>query len=179
MSRFGGSATEASARRAPQPPLVRRLPLSSDTRWCAFYRRCMPPQFRRFLPLILIAFLALIILPRLTHRHKSGLSKSEKATRTTDAMNLIETGEQSFKTAHGRFTSHLADLLPANSKLASDLAIGLGVQLDVSTDGQTFYAQVAGDVLNLVRVRTGRRLSAESCVILKSGSGVNCPTPGP
>src|SRR5712691_6641184 len=138
----------------------------------------MPSQFTRYLPLILIAFLALIILPRLTHRHKSGLSNSEKAARTTEAMNLIDTGEQRFKTAHGRFTSHLADLLSANSKLAGDLAIGLGVQLDVSTDGQTFYAQVAGDVLSLVRVRTDRRLSRESCVILKSGSGVTCPTPG-
>jgi hypothetical protein len=138
----------------------------------------MSPQLRRYLPLILIAFLALIIIPRLAHRHKSGLSNSEKATRTTDAMKLIETGEQSFKTAHGRFTSHLADLLPANSKLAGDLAIGLAVQLDVSTDGLTFYAQVASDVLSLVRVRTGRRLSAESCVILKSGSGVTCPPAG-
>ena len=139
----------------------------------------MPPQFRRYLPLILVVFFALIILPRLTHRHKPGLTNGEKATRTTDAVNLIETGEQSFKTAHGRFTSHLADLLPANSKLAGDLAIGLGVQLDVSTDGQTLYARVASDVLSLVRVRTGRRLSAESCVILKSGSGVTCPPPRP
>jgi hypothetical protein len=138
----------------------------------------MSPQLRRYLPLILIAFLALIIIPRLTHRSTSGLSNSDKATRTTDAMKLIETGEQSFKTAHGRFTGHLADLFPANSKLARDLAIGLAVQLDASTDGLTFYAQVASDVLSLVRVRTGRRLSAESCVILKSGSGVTCPPPG-
>src|SRR2546428_3915095 len=93
-------------------------------------------------------------------------------------MNLIDAGEQRFRAAHGRFTGHLADLLTAKSKLADDLAIGLGVQLDVSSDGQTFYAQVAGDVLSLVRARTGRRLKAESCLILKSGSGVHCPTPG-
>ena len=130
----------------------------------------MPPQFRRYLPLVLIVFLALIVLPRLIHRHTSGLSKSEKATRTVDAMNLIDAGEQRFRAAHGRFTGHLADLLSAKSKLADDLAIGLGVQLDVSTDGQTFYVQVAGDVLSLVRARTGGRLNAESCVILKSGS---------
>jgi len=138
----------------------------------------MPPQFRRYLPLIAIVFLGLFILPRLIHRHTSGLSKSEKATRTVDAMNLIDAGEQRFRAAHGRFTGHLADLLSAKSKLADDLAIGLGVQLDVSSDGQTFYAQVAGDVLSLVRARAGRRLNAESCVILKSGSGVHCPTPG-
>ena len=139
----------------------------------------MPPQFRRYLPLLLIAFLALIVLPRLIHRHRSGLSNSEKAAQTTDAMNLIDAGEQRFRAAHGRFTGHLADLLSAKSKLADDLAIGLGVQLDVSTDGQTFYARVASDVLSLVRVRKGRRLTAESCLILKSGSGVKCPAPRP
>jgi hypothetical protein len=30
-------------------------------------------------------------------------------------MNLIDKGEQGYKTAHGRFTQHLADLLPLNT----------------------------------------------------------------
>jgi len=77
----------------------------------------MPPQFRRYLPLLLIAFLALIVLPRLIHRHRSGLSNSEKAAQTTDAMNLIDAGEQRFKAAHGRFTGHLADLLRGENDL--------------------------------------------------------------
>ncbi len=136
----------------------------------------MPPQFRRFLPLILIALFALILLPTLRHgSHKSGLSDSEKATRTIDAMKLIEAGEQSYKTVHGRFTQHLADLLPANSKLAGDLAVGLDVRLDVSTNGQSFLAQVASNVLSLVRAHSGTTLSAQNCVVLKSSSGVNCP----
>ena len=50
----------------------------------------MPPQFRRYLPLILIAFLAFTILPKLLHRHKSGLSKSEKALKkvVTDCVQV-------------------------------------------------------------------------------------------
>ena len=138
----------------------------------------MPPQFRRFLPLILIALFALIFLPTLRHRsHQSGLSDSEKATRTIEAMKLIEAGEQSYKTVHSRFTQHLADLLPANSKLAGDLAVGLDVRLDVSTNGQRFLAQVASNVLSLVRAHSGTTLSAQTCVVLKNSSGVRCPPP--
>jgi len=143
------------------------------------YGRRVPPQFRRFLPLILIAFFAFLLVPNLLHRsHKSGLSDSERATRTIEAMKLIEAGEQSYKAVHGRFTQHLADLLPANSKLAGDLAVGLDVRLDVSTNGQSFLAQVASTVLSLVRAHSGATLSAQSCVVLKSSSGVNCPPPG-
>jgi hypothetical protein len=68
-------------------------------------------------------------------------------------MNLIDKGDQGYKTVHGRFTAHLADLLPLNTRLASDLAIGLGVQLDVSANGQSFLAQVASNVLSLVPQR--------------------------
>jgi hypothetical protein len=92
-------------------------------------------------------------------------------------MNLIDKGEQSYRAAHGRFTSHLADLLPLRKQLAGDLAVGLSVQLDASTNGQSFLAQVASDVLSLVRARGGDKVTAQSCLILKSGSGVTCPAP--
>jgi hypothetical protein len=137
----------------------------------------MPPNFQRFLPFILIAAVVLFIVPQLLKKRTSGPSASTRAAQTIDAMNLIDKGEQSYKTAHGRFTVHLADLLPLNNRLASDLAIRLGVQLDVSTNGQRFLAQVASDVLSLVRARTDNKVTAQSCLILKSGSGVKCPAP--
>ena len=138
----------------------------------------MPPQFRRFLPLIVIVALAFILIPALTRRsHTSGLSDSAKAKGTIDAINLIGAGEQRYRAAHARFTEHLADLLPANPKLAGDLALGLDVRLDVSTNGQSFLAQVASDVLSLVRARTGTTLISQNCVVLKNSSGVNCPAP--
>src|SRR5438270_12840003 len=99
---------------------------------------------------------------------------STRATQTIDAMNLIDKGEQDYRAAHGRFTSHLADLLPLRKQLAGDLAIGLSVHLDASTNGQSFLAQVASDVLSLFRVRGGVKITAQSCLILKSGSGVTC-----
>jgi hypothetical protein len=137
----------------------------------------MPPNFRRFLPFMLIAVVFLFVVPTLFKKHTSGPSTSTRATETIGAMNLIDKGEQSYRAAHGRFTSHLADLLPLRKQLAGDLAIGLSVQLDASTNGQSFLAQVASDALSLVRARDGDKVTAQSCLILKSGSGVTCPAP--
>ena len=137
----------------------------------------MPPNFQRFLPLILIAALAIFVLPTVLKKHKSGPTASTKATQAIDAMNLIDQGEQSYKAAHTRFTPHLTDLLTTSGRLAGDLAIGLSVQLDVSTDGQTFLARVSSDNLSLVRARSGSKVTVQSCRILKSGSGVKCPAP--
>ena len=75
----------------------------------------------------------------------------------------------------GRCAQHLADLVSANAKQAGDLAVGLDVRLDVSTNGDSYLAQVASNVLSLVRARTGATLTAHNCVMLKSGSGVHCP----
>jgi hypothetical protein len=81
---------------------------------------------------------------------------------------------QNYKLAHLRYTSHLADLVPEHKRLADDLANGLSVQLDASTDGQSYLAEVSSDVLSLVRARNNIKLTEHSCLVLKSGSGVNC-----
>lgn len=137
----------------------------------------MSPDFRRFLPLILVVAFAFLIIPTLLHRStkSSGLSASDKTTRTIDAMRLIDAGEQNYKTGHGRYTQHLADLVSANAKLAGDVAVGLDVRLDVSTNGNSYLAQVTSDALSLVRARTGTKLTAQNCVVLKNSSGVHCP----
>jgi hypothetical protein len=135
----------------------------------------MPQNYRRFLPFVLIALVLLFVLPALRKKHTSEPSAGTRAAQTIDAINLIDKGEQGYKTVHGRFTPHLSDLLPLNTRLANDLAIRLGVQLDVSTNGQSFLAQVASDVLSLVRARSDNKVTAQSCLILKSGSGVRCP----
>jgi hypothetical protein len=137
----------------------------------------VPPNFRRFLPLLLIGLFALVIVPTLLKKKaSSGPSTSTRATQTIKAMNLIDKGEQTYKTAHGAYTAHLADLLALSHGLASDLVIGLTVQLDAGSDGQSFYARVESDVLSIVRARSGKKLIADSCLVLKSGSGVKCPS---
>ncbi len=136
----------------------------------------VPPEIRRFLPLIALALFAVLILPSILHGKKSGsTSASTRAAATTSALSLIDTGEQGYKTAHNRYTDHIADVLtPA---LADDLAIGLLVDLNVSTDGQTYYARVTSDVLSRFRARQGDKQIADSCIVVKSGKGVKCPAP--
>jgi hypothetical protein len=130
----------------------------------------MPPNLRRYLPLVLIAFFLLFLLPTLLRKKSSsGPSTSVRATQTIDAMNLIDKGEQTYRAAH------LADLVTTSRGLAKDLVIGLAVQLDAGSNGQSFVAQVESDVLSLVRARNGKKLIANSCLIVKSGSGVKCP----
>ncbi len=136
----------------------------------------MPPNFQRFLPLVLIFAVLVFVLPALLRKHRSsGPSASTKAAQTIDAMHLIDQAEQNYKLAHQRYTSHLADLVPQHKRLADDLANGLSVQLDASTDGQNYLAEVSSDLLSTVRARSGTKLTAHSCLVLKSGSGVNCP----
>jgi hypothetical protein len=109
-------------------------------------------------------------------KHKAaGSSAATVATQTINAMNLIDAAEQTYKTANGGYTPHLADLLVMKHGLAGDLVSGLLVQLDAGSTGQSFFAHVESDVLSLVRARNGQKLIADTCVILKSGSGVKCP----
>jgi len=143
----------------------------------SLYPAGVPPNIRRFLPLILIAFVLVAVLPSLLKKKtNSGPNASTRATQTIDAINLIDKGEQAYRTAHGTYTSHLADLLPLNHRLAGDLVIGLVLQIDAGSNGQSFYARVESDVLSLVRARSGKKLIANSCLVLKSGSGVSCST---
>src|SRR5262249_13958149 len=140
------------------------------------YRGGVPPQYRRFAPLLFIALLLLIALPLLRHSKSSGLSDADRANKTKDALSLMDTGERRLDALHHRYTSHLADLVPGNTQLTRDLAIGLATQLDVSSNGNSYLAQVESSVLSLIEARTGNRVTARSCLILKRSSGVTCAT---
>jgi hypothetical protein len=131
---------------------------------------------RRYLPLMLIALVAIFVLPQILHK-KKGSSASTVATQSLGALDLIDRGELAFKQANGGYTAHLADLIPTSRGLASDLADGIGVQLDAGAKGASYYVQVESSALSLVRARNGAKLVADECVIVKSGSGVKCPAP--
>ena len=111
----------------------------------------MPPNFRRFLPFILIAFFLLIAGQTLFKKKSSGPAASARGTQTIAAINLIDKAEQAYRAANGRFTTHLADLVPLRRTLATDLADRIVMQIDVSSDGHRYLAQVMSDVLSLNR----------------------------
>jgi hypothetical protein len=123
---------------------------------------------------LLIGALFLVVLPLLRRSHTSGLSNADRATATKAALGAIDRGEVGYRVAHQRFTSHLADLVAGDKKLAGDLAVGLAVELDVSSNGNSYLVQVESSVLSLVRARTGSRTTANNSQIVKKGSGVDC-----
>jgi hypothetical protein len=136
-------------------------------------------NFQRFLPVLLLVFLLLFVLPAILHKkHSSGLSSKELSQETIAAMNIVVAGQKSFTAEHGHYTSRVADLIEGSRKLARYIADGVLVQVDASTSGKTYYTQVASGVIVLVRSQTGNVVLAKSCDVIKSGGGVACPGTG-
>ena len=133
----------------------------------------MSPNIRRFLPILVIFAAILFIVPALTKKHGSSAGSKSTAAATNEAMGLVGAAEKRYLAAHGHYSSHLADLVASSPGLAADLAAGVTVTLDVSSDGKTFLAQVSSDQLDLVRTRNATKILAESCKAL--ASGVKCP----
>ena len=134
---------------------------------------------RRFMPILLIAFAALFILPQL-FRHSSSktLSSKNRAAVTLDAIERIDRAEVKALAA-GSFTGNLADLVAADDKLVSELTVPLQVELDAGTDGKTYVVRVSSDVISYARARNATKVTARSCRVIKSSSGVKCPVIAP
>ncbi len=127
----------------------------------------LSPNLRRYLPFVLVAFFLVIVLPSLFRKGtttSTGTPASQSAA-TIEALNLVDRSEQRYQAAHGRYTPHLADLLAESHVLATDLADGLVIQLDTSSDGHTYYALVESPVLILLRARDNAQAdrSANRC----------------
>ncbi len=132
---------------------------------------------RRYLPILILAFAALFILPQL-FRHSSSktLSAKDRGVLTLDAISRIDQAEQKAFASTGSYTSHLADLVSRDRVLASELTVPLDVTLDVSANGKSYVARATSDIFSVTRARTGAKLTDQGCREVKATSGVDCPT---
>jgi hypothetical protein len=130
---------------------------------------------RRFLPILLIAFAALFILPQL---FKGGGSKTvstkDRGRLTLDAVARIDRAEQRTFASTGKYTNDLAGIAARDKVLASELTIPLTVDLDVGGNGKTYLARVSSDIVSTAWSRAGSKV-LRSCRVLKSRTGVDCP----
>jgi hypothetical protein len=96
----------------------------------------LPPNLRRYLPFVLVAFFLLIILPSLLKKSTSSTAASPatQSAETVKAVNLVDRSERLYQAAHGRYTAHVADLIGQDSALAHDLASGFLIQLDLESE---------------------------------------------
>ena len=132
-------------------------------------------DIRRFLPILLIAFAALFILPQLFKGSGSKtLSSKDRGRLTLDAIARIDRAEQQALSSTGRYTTDLAELVARDRVLASELTIPLTVDLDVGGNGKSYLSRVSSDIVSAAWSRTGST-GVRSCRVLKSGTGVDCP----
>jgi hypothetical protein len=138
-------------------------------------------DMRRFLPILLIAFAALFILPQLFNNGGSSktLSAKNRGLATRDAIERIDRGERKVFSTDGKYTPNLVDLVAADKLLASELTVPLTVDLDVSADGKSYLVTVSSDVISVVRARSGDAVVARSCRQLKSSGAAKCPEAAP
>jgi hypothetical protein len=134
---------------------------------------------RRFLPIMLIAFAALFILPQLFKGSGGSktLSSKDRAILTRDAMLRIDKAEKASFATDGRYSGNLADLVVADKVLARELTVPLNIDLDVGTGGKSYVVRVSSDVLAVARARSGDAVVASNCRVVKSRTGFKCPEP--
>jgi hypothetical protein len=135
-------------------------------------------DMRRFLPIILIAFAALFILPQLFKGSGSKtLSSKDRALMTRDAMLRIDNAQKASFAKSTRYTDSLADLVVADKVLARELTVPLTIDLSTGAGGKSYVVTVSSDVLSVSRARNGAKVVASSCRKLKSRIGFDCPVP--
>jgi hypothetical protein len=133
-------------------------------------------DMRRFLPIMLIAFALLFILPQLLRKSSStALSTKDRGRLTLDAIGRVDRAEQAVFASGGKYTAHLADLVTRDKVLSAELTIPLDVTLDVSANGKSYVARLTSDVFSVAQARSGTALIDRSCRELKTTSGVDCP----
>jgi hypothetical protein len=132
-------------------------------------------DMRRMLPILLLVFVALFILPQLFKGSGSkGVSTKERGQLTLDAIARIDRAQQKAMSAGGKYSANLAQLVAGDKVLAAELTIPLIVDLDVSEDGKAYVARVTSDIVSVNVNRSGSNV-VRGCRILKSRTGVDCP----
>jgi hypothetical protein len=136
-------------------------------------------DLRRFLPIILIAFAALFILPQLFKHGSSskGFSTKNRAMMTRDAMLRIDKAEKALFTTGGKYTDSLAEIVAGDKILANELIVPLNIDLSAAADGKSYVVSIYSDVVAVSRARKGDKVISSNCRTLKSRTGYSCPVP--
>jgi hypothetical protein len=132
-------------------------------------------DMRRYLPILLLVFAALFILPQLfKHSSSSALSGKDRGQLTLDAQGRINRAEQKEFSSSGKYTASLADLVARDKVLGAELTVPLDVKIDVSADGKSYVAQTTSDIFSLASTGSGGEVAFTSCREIKSTRGIDC-----
>ena len=125
--------------------------------------------------LIVALFFLLFIVLSIVNRHSStSVNDSDRALRTSQALNRVMDAEATFLKQHGSYTGHVADLIPIQKQIGTDLTDSIvNIQVDSSGD-KTYFVQVGSTVLLLNRTLTNGKVVQHSCLQIKSAGKPYC-----
>jgi hypothetical protein len=124
--------------------------------------------------IIALFFLLFIVLSVINRKSSSSLNDTDRAVRTNQALTRVVDGEAKYLAANGKYSGHVADLIPLEPKLAIDLTDGLvTIQIDSSGD-KAYLVQITSTVVSFTRAFDNGKLVARSCLQLKSAGKKYC-----
>jgi hypothetical protein len=128
-------------------------------------------------PILLIValfFLLFIVLSIINRKSSTSLNDTDRALRTTQALNRVMDAEATYLKQHGTYSGHLGDLVLLQPKLATDLADSIvTVQVD-SSGNKTYFTQVASTVVLFNRTVKNGKVEVKSCLQLKGAGKPYC-----
>jgi hypothetical protein len=134
-------------------------------------------NFGRSPILIIVALFLLlfILLPLISRKSSTSLNDNDRALRTHQTLQRVTSAESAYLTTHGKYAGHIADLVPLQPTLATDLTDGVvTIQIDSSGD-KAYVVQVLSSVLSYTWAFENGKRVAHSCLQLKSAGKTYCP----
>jgi hypothetical protein len=128
-------------------------------------------------PILLVValfFLLFIVLNIVSHRSSTSLSDTDRAVRTEQALTRVMNAQSKYLSKNGKYAEHLADLIPIDKNIATDLTDGVAtIQLD-SSGNKVYFLTVTSPVVSFTRTVSNGEVITRSCLQLKSAAKKYC-----
>jgi hypothetical protein len=123
---------------------------------------------------IALFFLLFIVLNIVNRKSSTSLNDTDRAVRTQQSLQRVMNAESKFFTTNRRYTGHVADLIPLDRNIATDLTDGVAtIQLD-SSGSKVYFLSVTSTVVSFSRTVQNGRVITHSCLQLKSVAKKYC-----
>ena len=124
--------------------------------------------------IIALFFLLFIVLQVVAHRSSTSVNDTDRAVRANQALTRVMNAEAAYLAKNGKYTGHVADLVPLAPKIAIDLTDGVvTIQLDSAGD-KAYLVQIGSAVVQFTRAVSNGEVVAKSCLQIKSAGKKYC-----
>ena len=123
---------------------------------------------------IALFFLLFIVLNIVNRKSSTSLNDTDRAVRTQQSLQRVMNAESKYLAKNGKYADHVADLIPLDKNIATDLTDGVAtIQLDSSGD-KVYFVTVTSPVVSFTRTVSNGKVITHSCLQLKSSAKKYC-----